>query len=885
VRWVLLPRRSRSVGACVLAVAGVTSAVLVTGASAAKTAVAKAPVRPAQVLQVESIGVSAAAGLAFSAESGILYLIAGPERSSAPAATSIVTLKSGTSTPDQATSTRLAAAIEDPINVAFDARRARLLLLAHARQLLEVPVGPAGELEASRLSRHDAVHLGLEDPRGLTVDPASGVVFILDGARIVRVEPAADGSFEQAMTSEMDLSASSLGELYGLAYDPATGHLHVRAGERLYELTAAGEMVAVRDLARLELVDPQSFAFAPSRDQTDDPAATSLFVSDRVAAAARPSGTLVELSLAAPAATAAIDFTSQLVRTVNLGGLSPPSPDPSGITYVASSNRLVVSDGEVEETVNGITHFQGANVWELSLSGVIQRTANISNRPPTSTPMTNEPAGIAYNPSNRHYYVSADTTRRVFDLNTGADRLIGTADDTWTFFNTHASNTDPEGIAYSTANGNLFVADGVNREIFQYTTTGALVGNFDVQRYGINDPNSVEYNPDSNTLFVLSDRLSGTGNQRLVIETTITGSLIRTIDVGASNSFRQDGIAYAPASDGSGAKRFYIVDRVLDNNLDPNAVDGKLYEMTAPSPPPSGPLNWAANNSADFDGDRITDFGLYRGLSPNSLWYAPGTAGGGPFQIYFGASSDIPVPGDYDGDGKTDAVIYRPSNGLWYGPRTGAAQIVIQTVLGSPGDIPIPGDYNGDGRTDPAIFRPSIGLFFATNAAGNQVLLNTRFGTSGDVPVPRDYDGDGKTDPAIYRQNATPQGFGLWYALLSGGGVHQIYFGAPGDVPVPGDYNGDKIADSVIFRPSTGLWYGPQTGAAAIVIQMNLGQSGDVPIPGYYDNNLAVDPAIFRRSTGLWFSVLSGGGTRTITGLGQPGDVPVQKRPALAGGV
>jgi hypothetical protein len=115
--------------------------------------------------------------------------------------------------------------------------------------------------------------------------------------------------------------------------------------------------------------------------------------------------------------------------------------------------------------------------------------------------------------------------------------------------------------------------------------------------------------------------------------------------------------------------------------------------------------------------------------------------------------------------------------------------------------------------------------------------------------------------------------------------VHQIYFGAPGDIPVPGDYNGDKLADSVIFRPPTGLWYGPQTGAPAIVIQMNLGQSGDVPIPGYYDNNLAVDAAIFRRSTGLWFSVLSGGGTRSITGMGQSGDVPVQKRPSLAGGV
>jgi hypothetical protein len=219
------------------------------------------------------------------------------------------------------------------------------------------------------------------------------------------------------------------------------------------------------------------------------------------------------------------------------------------------------------------------------------------------------------------------------------------------------------------------------------------------------------------------------------------------------------------------------------------------------APANSDDINWAANPSVDFNGDQRTDLGaLYRGLSPaDSLWYAPGT-----FQIYFGATTDIPVPGDYDGDGKTDAVIFRPGTGLWYGPRTGAAQIVIQMVLGQAGDIPIPGDYNGDGKTDAAIYRPSTGLFFAAFSGGG--VKSSTFGAPGDVPVPRDYDGDGTTDFAIYRQNATPDHLGLWYAPLSGGGVYQIYFGAPGDKPVPGDYNGDKKAEAVIFREATGLW-------------------------------------------------------------------------------
>jgi hypothetical protein len=295
------------------------------------------------------------------------------------------------------------------------------------------------------------------------------------------------------------------------------------------------------------------------------------------------------------------------------------------------------------------------------------------------------------------------------------------------------------------------------------------------------------------------------------------------------------------------------------------------------------PFNPAANPSVDFDGDDKTDLGaLYRGLSPaDSLWFALSSSGGGPFQIYFGATSDIPVPGDYDGDGRADAVIFRPSTGLWYGPRTGAAQIVIQTTLGQPGDIPIPGDYDGDGKTDPAIWRPSTGLFFAVSAGG---VRSQTFGVSTDVPVPRDYDGDGKTDFAIYRQNATPDHLGLWYSPLSGGGLYQIYFGAPGDIPVPGDYNGDKRAEAVIFRESSGLWYGPFNGGPGL-FQLILGGTGDVPIPGYYDSNLVEDPAIYRKATGLWFAVLSGGGVARVDGLGQPDDVPIQKRPALAGGI
>jgi len=297
---------------------------------------------------------------------------------------------------------------------------------------------------------------------------------------------------------------------------------------------------------------------------------------------------------------------------------------------------------------------------------------------------------------------------------------------------------------------------------------------------------------------------------------------------------------------------------------------------SAAGAPPS--VNWAANPSVDFDGDHVTDLGaIYRGRSPlDSLWYAPSSSGRAAFQIYFGATGDVPVPGDYDGDGKTDAVIYRPSTGLWYGPRTGAAQIVIQIILGVPGDIPIPGDYNGDGKTDAAIYRPSAGLFFAVFSGGGGTA-SAIFGDSDDLPVPADYDGDGETDFAIYRPNV--QGTtALWHAQLSGGGTYDAYSGAGSDIPVPADYNGDKRADPITFRPSIGLWSGPFNGAAG-TLQYTLGQIGDVPIPGYYDKDKAADPTIYRPSTGLWFSAYSGSGAQTIGGLGVSTDAAAQKRP------
>jgi sugar lactone lactonase YvrE len=545
-------------------------------------------IRQIRVLAGDKTGLLSPAGLAFSSRANAFQVL---EKQNSAADTNLVKL---TPFADRAGSARISAAIKDPINVAFDNRVGRLLILhSSANQLLEVREDANGNLDPKTLTRYNVKDFGLQDPQGMTFDTAREVLYILDavGPRLVRVEPGAHGSFEGAGVSIIDLAPSGLGAVRGLAYELGTGNLHIVVPDeqKLYEVTIGGEVVAERDLQEFGLKDPQGMVFAPSSDQTDDPSQFSLFLADsgqndvQVTADSQGTGQILELSLSQPVAAAAATFTSTLVRTTDMSNMSPPSPDPSGITYLPNSNRLMVTDGEVEETVNNITHFQGANVWELTLGGGVIRTANISKKAPTVVPMTDEPTGVTWNPVDGHYFFTEDGGKRVYNLNPGGDGLVGTSDDSWTFFSTNtAGNGDPEGIAFDTLRNRLFVADGVNREVYEYTLTGTPVGHFDVGAFGVEDPETVEFNSDSGTLFVMSSNRPSP----LIVETTISGGLLQTINISAANPKQAAGLAYAPASNGSGAKRFYIVDRGIDNNNDPKIIDGKMYEMTTSS---SGP--------------------------------------------------------------------------------------------------------------------------------------------------------------------------------------------------------------------------------------------------------------------------------------------------------
>jgi hypothetical protein len=301
------------------------------------------------------------------------------------------------------------------------------------------------------------------------------------------------------------------------------------------------------------------------------------------------------------------------------------------VTYLPDRDQLLISDAEVEE----MPIYAGANLWRTSLAGPAVGTGD-------TTGYTIEPAGVAYDPANQHLLVSDDDSNEVYDFAPGPDGLPGTGDDVVTSFDTGSGgNGDPEGVALDTSTGDVYTIDGSNREVYLYRG-GSMVSHFDVGLHGLGDPEGIDYDSVRDTL-VIVDQTS-----EKIYEVTKQGQLVTAIDISAASPRKAAGVTVAPASDGSGARNYYVVARGVDNNSRPDENDGKLYEFAmTPAPPPVGNIAPLADAGPDQRVDLGTTVRLDGSAADDGLPDPPATLvttwsnDSGPGTVAFGDSGAL----------------------------------------------------------------------------------------------------------------------------------------------------------------------------------------------------------------------------------------------------
>jgi len=239
-------------------------------------------------------------------------------------------------------------------------------------------------------------------------------------------------------------------------------------------------------------------------------------------------------------------------------------------------------------------------------------------------------------------------------------------------------------------------------------------------------------------------------------------------------------------------------------------------------------------------GDRF-----YQDVNGNGAW--DNFAGGDAF-YRFGNPSDVPIVGDWDGDGNDDIGFHRGDkfyldvngNGKWDNVAGGDAVF----RFGNSGDLPVIGDWDGDG-TDNIGFHRGDRFYLDVNGNGTWDHFGGgdayyRFGNAGDYPIAGDWNGNGTDSIGFHRGDRfylDVNGNGVWNNFAGGDAYYR--FGNVGDTPIIGDWGGDGT-DNIGFHRGNrfyldvngnGAWNNFAGGDA----YYTFGNVGDTPIAGNWN--------------------------------------------------
>ena len=336
-----------------------------------------------------------------------------------------------------------------------------------------------------------------------------------------------------------------------------------------------------------------------------------------------PNSQIIEISLIEPPSARAAATSGTLVQIIDLSQLNNPhfpatsslpflaTPDPSGITYLPGNDSVLIVDGEVEEVTGAPS--TDYNVFEIDYGfnvPDIDRLTDVLTIVETpfvaairGAKFSNEPTGIsAVNPNNGHVFVSDDDVfltndQSIFEVAPGPDGVFATPDDLVTKIILTTLKTggikDPEGVAYgevALGQKRIFIAGGSDNEVYivdlganGILNVGDTVTNFDTLADGLRDPEGIEFDPNTGTLYVIGEPIDK------VFEYQVDGTLVQSIDISAAlpgapnvptglGLNQPAGLILAPSSVG-GPPNLYIVDRGIDNRGHPTENDGQLFEI------------------------------------------------------------------------------------------------------------------------------------------------------------------------------------------------------------------------------------------------------------------------------------------------------------------
>ncbi len=234
---------------------------------------------------------------------------------------------------------------------------------------------------------------------------------------------------------------------------------------------------------------------------------------------------------------------------------------------------------------------------------------------------------------------------------------------------------------------------------------------------------------------------------------------------------------------------------------------------TVPPVPPAGGTRdpFRIPIEGDWEGDGITTIGLY---DPTSAIFSLRSdnildASTVVTNFLFGQPGWIPIAGDWDGDGIDSIGAYDPVTAIFYLRNanelrdefdTGAADIEFRYGSGAPGQIPIVGDWNGDGIQTVGLYNSNlaalgVGRFLLRNSNDTgQHDIRFDFDIDGLVPLSGDWDRDGVDTIGTY--NPATAEFKLRNANSAGAADLEFRYGpiAPAGaaslVPLMGDWDG-----------------------------------------------------------------------------------------------